>query len=105
VIDPENPRYAQIINTDTVTTVAGEVESGKFILLERGKDYDYDNARGFFWLSQAVQDKEILAVAYKTDNDHVGTLFSDVYADTSRPFIMRLIKPQTYNRLIPKYGR
>ncbi len=100
VLDPGAAKYSLKFDPDTVTTVPGEVEGGKFIRLERGKDYDYNDARGFFWLTQEVEDKKILAIAYRTDTDHVGTLFSDFVADTTLPLIMRMIKPQT---LQPNY--
>ena len=100
VLDPNDPKYKDLTNIDNVEAIPGEVEKVTFNALERGKDYEYDYARGFFWLTQEVRDNEILAIAYKTDENKVGTLFSDVYADTTKPLILRLIKPQT---LKPSY--
>jgi hypothetical protein len=95
VLDPQNAKWTNLPNLDSVKTVAGEVEKRSFLALEQGKDYDYDYARGFFWLNQDVQDNEVLAIAYKTDEKQVGTLFSDVYDDTTKRLIVRLIKPQS----------
>ena len=92
------PFYESLPNLDGVTTVSGKVEVAEFIALEEGKDYEYDYARGFFWLKQQVKDTEVLAIGYRLeDGTSVGTLFSDVVAegDTTKSYVLRLIKPQS----------
>ncbi|TFH02464.1 MAG: cell surface protein SprA [Calditrichales bacterium] len=83
-------------NLEGINAESGEVEIAEFIPLEEGKDYEYDYARGFFWLKQTVKDVEVLAIAYKTDRKKVGTLFSEVVgADSTKPYVLRLIKPKS----------
>jgi hypothetical protein len=90
------PYYESLPNLDGITTVSGIVEVAEFVPLEEGKDYEYDYARGFFWLKQQVNDTEVLAIAYKTDLKKVGTLFSEVVGeDTTKTYVLRLIKPQS----------
>jgi hypothetical protein len=88
--------YENLPNLDGIETKSGKVEVAEFIPLEEGKDYEYDYARGFFWLKQQVKDTEVLAIAYKTETDSVGTLFSQVVGqDSSKTYVLRLIKPQS----------
>jgi hypothetical protein len=99
VLNPND--YAGLENLNDIETIPGEIEKATFAPLEQGKDYEYDYARGFFWLRQEVRDNEVLAIAYQTvDNsgniNKVGTLFSDVVgADSTKPYVLRLIKPQS----------
>lgn len=90
------PEFEDLEDLDGVSSESGEVEKATFIPLEEGKDYGYDFARGFFWLKQQIKDTEVLAVAYQTDQEKVGTLFSDVVgADSTKPYVLRLIKPKS----------
>ena len=94
VLNPED--YKGLESLERIETVPGEVEKATFAPLERGTDYDYDYAQGIFWLRQEVRDNEVLAIAYQTDTKKVGTLFSDVVgADSTKPYVLRLIKPQS----------
>ncbi len=97
VINPNDPKYQNLDNLDNVELIPGEVEKSTFVPLERGQDYEYDYARGFFWLKQEVKDSDVLAIAYATDTDSVGTLVLDLAADpdSTRPYILRLIKPKS----------
>ncbi len=101
VINPNDPQWAGVdgTNVESVDPVPGEVERATFAPLEEGRDYEYDYARGFFWLKQEIRDNEILAIAYETDQGKVGTLLEDI-ADTTggaqnKIFKLRLIKPQS----------
>jgi len=94
VLNPQD--YAGLENLEGIDIIPGKVEKATFAPLEEGKDYEYDYARGFLWLRQEVRDNEVLAIAYETDERKVGTLFSDVVgADSTKPYILRLIKPQS----------
>jgi len=96
VIKERIEEFENLPNLDGVTAESGEVEVAEFIPLEEGRDYEYDYARGFFWLKTQVKDTEVLGIAYKTDNEKVGTLFSEVVGtDTSKHYVLRLIKPKS----------
>jgi len=97
VLNPRDPKYKDLVNLDDVELKSGEVEKSTFVSLVRGKDYEYDYARGFFWLKQEVKDSDVLAVAYRTDDDSVGTMQLDLAADpdSTKPYILRLIKPKS----------
>lgn len=77
--------------------VSGRVERGIFRRLTYGRQYDYDENRGFFWLNEQVSDNDIIAVAYTTENgDTVGNIFASdsVQIDT---LLLKLIKPKSSN--------
>jgi len=96
VIDPNDPKYSNITSVDQVDLEAGKVEQATFVPLVRGRDYEYDYAMGYIILKQEVRDNEVLAVAYETDDKKVGTLALDLAdADTTKPYVLRLIKPRS----------
>jgi len=74
---------------------SGEIELGKFVPLKEGKDYWCNYGFGYFYLNypKRIKDTEILAVAYRTDNDTVGTLVS-MMIDKPQPLVLRLVKSQ-----------
>lgn len=83
-------------NISEVRIISGEVEIAEFKRLEEGKDYTYDFARGFFRLKYMIKSADILAVAYRTENDTIGTLQSTINdADTTQFYVLRLIKPMS----------
>lgn len=85
--------FTDLNSIEHVERVDGEVEKEPFIALEEGKDFVYEFAYGFFILSKAVYENEVIAVAYKTDQKEVGTLFS-TYSDSVDYLVLRLIKPR-----------
>jgi hypothetical protein len=96
VLDPSLPQYQNITNIDAFESKGGQLEKVTFVPLERGKDYDYDYARGFLWVKQEVRDNEVLALAYKTrSGKKVGTLLSEVAGNDSLPYVLKLIKSQS----------
>ncbi len=96
VIEERIKDFENLPNLDGIKAESGEVEVAEFIPLEEGRDYEYDYARGFFWLKTPVKSTEVLAIAYKTDLKKVGTLFSEVVgSDSSKHYVLRLIKPQS----------
>lgn len=96
VLNPNDPQWANLSPADlnNIQTDPGKVERKDFKRLVENQDYTYDYARGFFWLNQSVRDNEVLAVAYRTDEGQVGTLFENL-SDSSAAPIFRLIKPQS----------
>ncbi len=88
--------FNNMLNLEGVSTKSGEVELAEFVPLEEGKDYEYDYARGYFYLTLKIRDANILAVAYRTDKDTVGTLQSKIMEDdTTQFYVLRLIKSQS----------
>ncbi len=88
--------FENLSNLNGVVTNSGEVELGLFVPLKEGMDYQYNFAHGYFWLKRVIKPTEILAIAYRTDKDTVGTLKSMISDDdTTQFYVLRLIKPQT----------
>ncbi|RMG69186.1 MAG: cell surface protein SprA, partial [Calditrichaeota bacterium] len=105
--DPDKPRqaYATIHPNEFIQklqngedpnefpVVAGQSEAGFFKRLEFGKDYDYDEFRGYFWLNRQVNDQDVIAISYITEGDTVGMPFQKI--DENTPLvILKLIKPR-----------
>jgi hypothetical protein len=76
--------------------IAGERENAIFKRLEEGVDYEFSYS-GFFWLKQPITEAEILAIAYRNDEETIGTLTSTAGAaiNDSSALVLRLIKPQS----------
>ncbi len=75
----------------------GKVDKGWFRQLEEGRDYEYDQYRGFFWLNQSVDNNTLLAIAYAVSgapNDPVGTLTEQIAQDDSAIVVLKMIKPK-----------
>jgi cell surface protein SprA len=108
IIDP-NERYVQaFINLPpvgpggtypeslrTVQPVPGEVEVGRFVRLPAQQYSIGGNGHlGVVSLNTAVQDDRIIAISYRTlGGSQFGELARDYSADTSRPVILKLVKP------------
>ena len=98
--------FDNLPNLDGLQTHSGEVELGYFAPLIEGIDYQYNYAHGYFWLKRIIKPTEILAIAYRTDKDTVGTLQPMISDDDSTKFyVLRLIKPQTMREYHAKFGR
>ena len=92
-------RYAWCVldpnQADTMSTSA-ENDRGYFVLLEPIKDYLIDRELGFIVMNMALQESEVLAVAYRDSLDRrYGTIVAD---STTHPFkvpVFKLIKPRS----------
>lgn len=88
--------FYNLTSLDDIPIKSGETEVGEFVSLVQGRDYVYNYALGYFNLSFKVKDSDILAIAYRTDHDTVGTLQTMISEDdTSQYYVLRLIKSQT----------
>jgi hypothetical protein len=87
--------FYNIPNLDGISTFSGEIELAEFVPLKEGLDYGYNDEFGYFYLSHKIRDTEILAVAYRTDNDTVGTLLSMMSDEAGQFYVLRLIKSQS----------
>jgi hypothetical protein len=98
VLDPNDPQWVNIMpsDLDTMQTIPGKLERRGFERLEENIDYSYDYARGYVSLNQSLRDDEVLAVAFKTDLDQIGTLFENISDSlfTNAP-VFKLIRPQS----------
>lgn len=94
VLDPSQYPNFGVDDLETIQPDPGKIERAFFERLEQGKDFEYDEARGFISLSQEVRDNEILAVAFQTDLGKTGTIGEDI-TDTTRALVLRLLKPQS----------
>ncbi|MBN2364874.1 MAG: cell surface protein SprA, partial [Calditrichaeota bacterium] len=88
VVDPN-----EVGNIDTLNYISGYQEQGYFKRLGES-EYSYDEYRGYFRLNQTVNDNDIVAVSYVTDDStKEGMLFNEV-SDTSAVVLLKLIRAQ-----------
>ncbi len=94
-----NPDTVGPENIDKLIDVEGEVKFAYFVRLKYPEDYNYDEYRGFFWLNQNLQEQDILAIAYQTEDGTTrGMLVGDIADSTT--IVLKMIKPQA---LKPEY--
>jgi cell surface protein SprA len=109
-LDPinENQTYPQNFRDTLTSTVAGQIDAGRFRLLTEGEDYILHAETGFITFKTTPADEEIIAVAYRLENDpgitndlFYGEFLSTVAAnDTSKRLVLKMIKPKN---LQPQY--
>jgi hypothetical protein len=80
---------------NTISQISGEIEKGEFIPLVEERDYWYNHFLGYFYLNHRVKDTETIAIAYRTENDTVGTLLSMMSDEADQVYVLRLIKSQS----------
>lgn len=99
------PRKAGLTYDDSrrqdINPVPGQSETGRFILLTPDIDYVLHPETGFITFQTQIQDQDIIAVAYrvennpntKDDDDFYGELLENTKADSTQRLILKLVKP------------
>jgi cell surface protein SprA len=90
LLDPDNPDYSQ--------TNRSESSKGFFLRQEPNKDYYVDKNLGFIRMEMALQESEVLAVAYRIQNSgrEIGTLPDASGSFTSIDTVkFKMIKPES----------
>lgn len=93
-----------------ITPTPGQSETGRFILLDPNTDYEFNSATGLITFKTQIQDQDVIAVAYRVqndpsttaDDDYYGELLENTKADTSQRLVLKLVKPAN---LQPQYTR
>lgn len=88
------------------TIIPGQQEAGRFRLLNEGSDYLFHPETGFITFLSALNQQEIIALAYKIENDNFsssddliyGEFFADLITNSDTIAVLKLIKPRN---LIP----
>ncbi|MBD3409603.1 MAG: cell surface protein SprA, partial [Ignavibacteriales bacterium] len=87
---------------------SGEVESGRFMLLEPGIDYDFEPRVGLISFRSQINDNEIIAVAYRVGSGSSSRYYGEMLSgsgaadDTTGKLVLKLVKPQN---LGPSYEK
>ncbi len=86
---------------DSITAVAGQVDGGRFLLLEQGTDYILHPETGYITFTAQIQSDDIIAVAYRvqnkpstSDDDSYYGEFVSASTPTDRRLVLKLIKPK-----------
>jgi cell surface protein SprA len=94
--DDIDPTYRSEINP-----IPGQSETGRFILLQPGVDYELHPETGFITFKTQVQDQDIIAVSYQVqnnpsdlnDDDYYGEFLNTTNNDTTGKLVLKLVKP------------
>jgi cell surface protein SprA len=101
-----NLNYPDSLRSDQVAAVPGKIETGRFVKLTQGTDYDLHAETGYITFKTQIQETDAIAVAYQiewkdqnsSDDDHIYGEFikNETVTDTtsSRKLVLKLIKPQ-----------
>lgn len=97
-------RYPDSLRMDSVEPEPGRIETGRFLLLERERDYILHPETGFITFNSAVQREDVIAVAYRvqkiTGPEYQGEFLSTAPSDTAARLVLKLVKPRN---LQPSY--
>ncbi|MCJ7553108.1 MAG: cell surface protein SprA [Ignavibacteriaceae bacterium] len=98
---PLNGAYDENLRNDIENPSPGEEESGRFLLLTPDVDYTLQPETGFITFKTAINEIDIIAVAYRTengpgnDNDLIfGEFLTPADTNLSKRLILKLIKPK-----------
>ena len=101
-----NLNYPDSLRSDQVAAVPGRIETGRFVKLTQGIDYDLHPETGYITFKTQVQETDAIAVAYQiewndqnsSDDDHIYGEFikNETVTDTTstRKLVLKLVKPQ-----------
>ncbi len=93
--------YSGIFSSDTVNPVPGQIETGRFVLLQQDVDYTLHPETGYITFNTQIQDQDAIAVAYivqgTTEYLNYGETLASAgaitSADSTRRLVLKLIKP------------
>ncbi|MBK7630274.1 MAG: cell surface protein SprA [Ignavibacteriales bacterium] len=94
--------YPDNLRSDTVSTVGGQIYSGRFTLLTPDVDYILHAETGFITFKTAINDKDAIAIAYRQEQG-VGSSNDDFFygeflaagdTNTTRRLVLKLVKPE-----------
>lgn len=99
---PGGAVYDESLREDIESPVEGEQEFGRFLLLTPDVDYTLQAETGFITFKTAVNEQDIIAVAYRMENGpgNDNDLFFGEFitqanvADTTKKLILKLVKPK-----------
>lgn len=83
--------------------IPGKVELSRFRLLHEGRDYIFHRETGYLTFIIPIQSMEIVAVAYRIENDNLsshfddlfyGEFFTDLINNSDSVGVLKLIKPR-----------
>lgn len=93
--------YDESLRADIENPIEGEQEFGRFLLLTPDVDYTLQAETGFITFRTAVNDQDIIAVAFRIENgpgaadDFIfGEFLTQANTDTSKKLILKLVKPK-----------
>ncbi len=89
--------YPDSFRSDTVNPVPGQIETGRFVLLQPDVDYTVHPETGYITFNTQIQDQDAIAVSYiiqgTSENQYYGEALSTANADTAKRLVLKLIKP------------
>ncbi len=106
-LNPRDPTAGYDSTLRAATPVDGRVEAARFVRLSRDQyELAGDGYIGVVSLNYAVNDNQIVAIAYRTaGGSQIGELARDIPStDTSRTMVLKMLKPRNLNAVGPSYA-
>ena len=95
--DDINPAF----RSDSVNPVAGQIDFGRFLLLDEGTDYILHPETGYISFLTQIQPDDIIAVAYRVQNNPSTAEDDSLYGEfvtastpTDQRLVLKMIKPK-----------
>ena len=96
-----NTPYEDNKRDANIDPIPGKVETGRFVLLTPGVDYELHDATGYVTFKTQIQDQDIIAVAYrvenspgtKDDDDYYGEFLNTATVNNDSILVLKLVKP------------
>ena len=83
------------------TIIPGQNDASRFILLDEGNDYIFHRETGWISFINPIMDQEIIAVAYKIENEpgytddlYYGEFISELVNNSKTSGVLKLVKPR-----------
>ncbi len=95
---------------DLSSVIPGEKEVNKFILLHEVRDYLFHRETGYITFTSALNEQDIIAIAYRIENDNstslddliYGEFFADLINNSDTVAVLKLIKPRHVHPIYSK---
>jgi len=90
--------------------IPGQEEVGRFRLLSEGRDYLFHPETGYLTFISPIKEQDIIAVAYKIENDSpsnsddlfYGEFFADLINNSDSIAVLKLVKPKNLQSVYTK---
>jgi cell surface protein SprA len=94
--------YSDSLRRDDITNVPGEIEMGRFRLLNEGSDYIFHPETGYITFLSPIMEEDIIAAAYRIENENPSATDDLIYGETLYELVnnsktrgvLKLIKPR-----------
>ena len=93
-LEQEGGAYPDTLKQPLENPVAGKSETGRFLLLTEGVDYTLHPETGYISFKTALNDQDIIAVAFKQGSNSTYGQFLNTVTQNDTLIVLKLVKPK-----------